>query len=316
PVGSVEKPRDSSPPKRSRGSHGRETCLQDVQLVSHSVTALCWHPRPMELARRFRDLPGQPDTCRRRQEIGRRTAGDLALQPHLELRHRADRLGHRNPVLAIQSEPGVPQRTEEPVAGLAEPPHPHLADQRDHFQWGVGPLYFDVILDHATSSGFVSRHTDLSQVDDPVLAGQSWQTPPKLSLCFLRVERERKGRHCRVRSDAEWIDHRNVHRLAPTPTLTSSVHSSSKRSTCPVSVNRSSTRRRAATPIRAASSGFRSNCSSAAASACVSPTGTSRPVTPSSTSSGMPPTAVATAGTPQAAASMRLTGIPSLVLGS
>ena len=33
-----------------------------------------------------------------------------------------------------------------------------------------------------------------------------------------------------------------------------------------------------------------------------------------STSSGTPPTAVATAGTPQAAASIRHTGIPSLVI--
>src|SRR2546428_13368905 len=30
PVGGVEKPRDSSPPKRPRGSDGREACLPDV----------------------------------------------------------------------------------------------------------------------------------------------------------------------------------------------------------------------------------------------------------------------------------------------
>src|SRR2546428_12735914 len=90
PVGSVEKPRDSSPPKRSGGSDGREARLQDVQLVSHRVTALGRHLRPMELARRLRDLPGDRDTCRCRQEVGRRTAVDLALQPHPEYRNGAD----------------------------------------------------------------------------------------------------------------------------------------------------------------------------------------------------------------------------------
>src|SRR5207245_3969669 len=61
PVGGIEKPRDSSPQKRSRGSHGREACLQDVQLVSHSVTALGWHPRTVELVGRLRDLPAAGD---------------------------------------------------------------------------------------------------------------------------------------------------------------------------------------------------------------------------------------------------------------
>src|SRR3989442_1882146 len=102
-------------------------------------------------------------------------------------------------------------------------------------------------------------------MDDAALASQARQPPPELSLCFLRVERERKRGHCRVRSDVEWIDDRNVHCLAPTPTT--SVHSASKQSTWRLIENRSSTRRRAATPILAANSGFRSNYSTADASA-------------------------------------------------
>src|SRR2546427_13121647 len=58
-------------------------------------------------------------------------------------------------------------------------------------------------------------------MDDAALASQARQPPPELSLCFLRVERERKRGHCRVRSDVEWIDDRNVHCLAPTPTTSS-----------------------------------------------------------------------------------------------
>src|SRR5712692_831550 len=102
-------------------------------------------------------------------------------------------------------------------------------------------------------------------MDDAALASQARQPPPELSLCFLRVERQREGGHCRVRRDAEWIDHRNVHCLAPTPTT--SVHSASKQSTWRLIENRSSARRRAATPILATSSWSRSSRSRAAASA-------------------------------------------------
>src|SRR2546426_7852383 len=90
PVGGVEEPRDSSPQSRPRGRDGGEVRLQDVQLVGHRMALWGRDPRPVDLAGCLRDPPGQRDIGTRRQELGRSTAGNFALEPHLELRDGAD----------------------------------------------------------------------------------------------------------------------------------------------------------------------------------------------------------------------------------
>ena len=77
------------------------------------------------------------------------------------------------------------------------------------------------------------------------------------------------------------------------------------------SVNSDSTRRRAASPSRRASSGSRRSRITASARASGSLGGTRRPVSPSTTSSGLPPTRVATTGRPAAMASSRALDMPS-----
>src|SRR5438093_2157220 len=199
PVGGVEKPRDSLPPSRPRGRDGGEARVQDVQLVGHRVALWGRDPRPVDLAGCLRDPPGQRDTATRRQELGRSTVGNFALEPHLELRDGADWLRNRDPIRTVGLKPGIPKRVEKPIAALAVPTDPHLADQHYRLRLSVRPLYVDLVFDHAAAPGLVPNDADRAEVDDAALAGQARQPPPELSLYFLRVERQREGWHCRVR---------------------------------------------------------------------------------------------------------------------
>ena len=89
PRARVEDALDAPRPPRFQPRHGRQAFVQDAQFVGHRVAPWGRDPRSVDLARRLRDLPGQRDTCGRRQEVGRKTAGDLALEPHLECRDSA-----------------------------------------------------------------------------------------------------------------------------------------------------------------------------------------------------------------------------------
>src|SRR5438552_1906692 len=312
-VGGAEESCDASRPGRPRRRDGGKVRLQDFQFVGHRV-ALCGRdPCSVDLAGYLRDLPGQRDTATRRQELGRSTAGNFALEPHLELRDGADWLRNRDPIRAVGLKPGIPKRVEKPMAALAVPTDPHLADQHDRLRLSVRPRYVNLVFDHAAAPRLVPSDADRAEVDGAMLPGQPKQVALEVLLNCSRVKRQFERGHRLVTSDSEWIVHRDAHRSASPASL---LHRASKRSTWRVSEKRSTTRRRAAAPNRATKSGSRRSRSSAPASLLASPGGVRNPVTPSSISSAMPPTAVATAGTPHAAASMRLTGIPSLSLAS
>src|SRR5439155_520482 len=191
----------------------------------------------------------------------------------------------------------MPERIEEPVAALAVPAHPHLADQHDRLGLGVRSPHVDVVFDHAPAPGLVPRDADRPDVNAAVSTGQSREPLLELSLRHARVHRELKRGHRAVAGNAERIDHRDAHRSA---SPTTPLHTASNRSTCGASAKRSAARCRAAAPNRLANSGSPRSRSSIAASWSASPGDVRNPVTPSSMSSGTPPTAVAIAGTPQA----------------
>src|SRR5437773_11100219 len=214
-VGGAEESCNASRPGRPRRRDGGKVRLQDFQFVGHRVALWGRDPCSVDLAGCLRDLPGQRDTATRRQELGRSTAGNFALEPHLELRDGADWLRNRDPIRTVGLKPGIPKRVEKPIAALAVPTDPHLADQHYRLRLSVRPLYVDLVFDHAAAPGLVPNDADRAEVDDAALAGQARQPPPELSLYFLRVERQRGGWPCRARRDAECIDDRNVHSLTP-----------------------------------------------------------------------------------------------------
>src|SRR5918999_3831487 len=120
-VAGVQQPLDAHFPPRLRARHGRQTLVQDAHLVGHRVATLGRYAGPVEFVRRLGDPAYEVLAARRRQKVGCDLAPHFALQPHPELWHDPYRLGYGDAVRAVGPEARVPERAEEPVAGLAGP---------------------------------------------------------------------------------------------------------------------------------------------------------------------------------------------------
>src|SRR5207247_4981569 len=182
-----------------------------------------------------------------------------------------------------------------------------LADENQLLGRAMRLLDGHVVLHQAPPARLVARDTNDGGPHE-TRRGKSREAALELLPDRLWVEGQRQGGHIRVACGPERVVHVSLQGAS------TSSHSCNNCSNWCFTEKRSSARARAAAPRRLRSSASRRHRSRAEARASASPAGVSRPVTPSSTSSGTPPTRVATTGTPHAAASMRLTGMPSFSL--
>src|SRR5215218_6666489 len=207
PIARLQHPPDAPLPPWLPAGHFRQPILQDAYLVGHRVTAFGRHACPVDFVRCLRDSTRERLTVRPRYEIRRRPARHFALKPHSELRDRAHRLRHADAVRGFRLEAGLPERLQDPVAGLAESPHPDLADQGDLLRRRVRALDDEVVLDHTPPPRLVSRHPNLTQVQAAVLPGQPPQPVIELPLRLVWFEGRRDGRHLLVAGGAERVRH-------------------------------------------------------------------------------------------------------------
>src|SRR5207245_11355524 len=127
----------------------------------------------MDLVGGLGDLAREADPIGAGQRLGRANPRNLSLQPHPERRYGPDRLGHGDAVRTLRVEPGLPERGEETIAGVAVAAEAHLADQRHSLLGRVRSFDIDVVLDDAPASRLVSGQPDRAQARDAAGAGDA-----------------------------------------------------------------------------------------------------------------------------------------------